>query len=326
MSTSPATAALPDIGQIRDAAARIAPHARVTPVLRSAALDALVGAELHFKCENLQRGGAFKFRGACNAVWALTEAQAAHGVVTHSSGNHGTALALAAATRGIAAHVVVPDGAVQAKVEAIARAGAILHRCAPTQAAREQVAADVQRATGALLVHPYADTRVMAGQGTIALELLRQAAGLDALITPVGGGGLASGVAIAAHAIDPALALFGAEPQGADDAAQSLARGARVTTVVPDTLCDGLRALVGESNLDALRRHRVELVTVSDVETIAAMRLLWSELKLLVEVSSATVLAALLQQRERFAGRRIGVVLTGGNVDLRALPWQHAGS
>jgi len=321
MSTSPAPAALPDIDQIRDAAARIAPHARVTPVLRSAALDALVGAELHFKCENLQRGGAFKFRGACNAVWSLTEAQAVHGVVTHSSGNHGTALALAAATRGIAAHVVVPDGAVRAKVAAIERAGAILHRCAPTQAAREQVAADVQRATGALLVHPYADTRVMAGQGTIALELLQQTAGLDALITPVGGGGLASGVAIAAHAIDPALALFGAEPQGADDAAQSLARGARVTSVVPDTLCDGLRALVGESNLDALRRHRVELITVGDAETIAAMQLLWSELKLLVEVSSATVLAALLQQRTRFAGRRIGVVLTGGNVDLQALPW-----
>ncbi|MHB1272272.1 MAG: pyridoxal-phosphate dependent enzyme [Rhodanobacter sp.] len=325
MSTSPATATLPDIEQIRDAAARIAPHARVTPVLRSAVLDALVGAELHFKCENLQRGGAFKFRGACNAVWALTEAQAAHGVVTHSSGNHGTALALAAATRGIAAHVVVPDGAVQAKVEAIARAGAILHRCAPTQAAREQAAGELQRTTGAWLVHPYADPRVMAGQGTIALELLRQVAGLDALITPVGGGGLASGVAIAAHAIDPALALFGAEPQGADDAAQSLARGVRVTTVVPDTLCDGLRALVGESNLDALRHHRVELITVSDAETIAAMQLLWSELKLLVEVSSATVLAALLQRRTRFAGRRIGVVLTGGNVDLRVLPWQHVG-
>ncbi|MDE2156388.1 MAG: pyridoxal-phosphate dependent enzyme [Xanthomonadaceae bacterium] len=325
MSATAATAALPGIEQIRDAAARIAPHARVTPVLRSAALDALVGAELHFKCENLQRGGAFKFRGACNAVWALTEAQAARGVVTHSSGNHGTALALAAATRGIAAHVVVPDGAVQAKVEAIERAGAIVHRCAPTQAAREQAAGELQRITGALLVHPYADTRVMAGQGTIALELLRQAAGLDALITPVGGGGLASGVAIAAHAIEPALTLFGAEPQGADDAAQSLARGVRVTTVVPDTLCDGLRALVGESNLDALRRHRVELVTVSDAEAIAAMQWLWSELKLLVEVSSATVLAALLQQPERFAGRRIGVVLTGGNVDLHNLPWQDAG-
>jgi len=313
--------ALPSFEQVRDAAARIAPHARVTPVLRSAALDALAGAELHFKCENLQRGGAFKFRGACNAVWSLDDAQAAHGVVTHSSGNHGNALALAAATRGIAAHVVVPEGAVRAKLAAIERAGATLHRCAPTQAAREAMCAEVQRATGAELVHPYADTRVMAGQGTIALELLQQAPGLDALITPVGGGGLASGVAIAAHALDPALALFGAEPLGADDAAQSLARGARVTTVMPDTICDGLRALVGERNLDALRTHCVEVVTVSDAETIAAMQLLWSELKQVVEVSSATVLAAILKQPQRFAGRRVGVVLTGGNVDLQALPW-----
>ncbi|MGB5939068.1 MAG: pyridoxal-phosphate dependent enzyme [Rhodanobacter sp.] len=315
------TNALPDVDQIRDAAARIAPHARVTPVLRSAALDALSGAELHFKCEQLQRGGAFKFRGACNAVWLLSDEQAAHGVVTHSSGNHGNALALAAATRGITAHVVVPEGAVRAKLEAIERAGAVLHRCAPTQAAREAMCAEVQRATGAELVHPYADTRVMAGQGTIALELLQQAPGLDALITPVGGGGLASGVAVAAHAIDPALALFGAEPLGADDAAQSLARGTRVTTVVPDTVCDGLRALVGERNLDALRLHRVEVITVSDAETVAAMRLLWSELKQVVEVSSATVLAAILKQPQRFAGRRVGVVLTGGNVDLDALPW-----
>lgn len=318
---STARDALPSFGQIRDAAARIAPHARVTPVLRSAALDALSGAELHFKCENLQHGGAFKFRGACNAVWSLSDEQAAHGVVTHSSGNHGSALALAAAARGIATHVVVPDGAVRAKLAAIERAGAILHRCAPTQAAREAMVVEVQRATGAVLVHPYADTRVMAGQATVALELMRQAPGLDALITPVGGGGLASGVAIAGHAINPALALFGAEPQGADDAAQSLARGARVTTVVPDTLCDGLRALVGESNLDALRTHRVELITVSDAQSIAAMQLLWTELKMVVEVSSATVLAAILARRERFAGRRVGVVLTGGNVDLQALPW-----
>jgi len=312
---------LPTPDQVSDAAARIAPHARVTPVLRSAALDALAGAELHFKCENLQRGGAFKFRGACNAVWSLDDAQAARGVVTHSSGNHGNALALAAATRGIAAHVVLPEGAVRAKVEAIERAGAIIHRCAPTQVAREAMCAKVQHDTGAELVHPYADTRVMAGQGTIALELLAQAGALDALITPVGGGGLASGVAIAAHGIDPALSLFGAEPQGADDAAQSLIAGARVTTVVPDTICDGLRALVGERNLDALRDHRVEVITVSDAETIAAMQLLWSELKQVVEVSSATVLAAILKQPDRFAGRRIGVVLTGGNVDLGALPW-----
>jgi threonine dehydratase len=313
--------ALPGFDDIRDAAARIAPYASVTPVLRSAALDALSGAELHFKCENLQRGGAFKFRGACNAVWSLGDEQAARGVVTHSSGNHGNALALAAATRGIAAHVVVPEGAVRAKLDAIERAGAILHRCAPTQAAREAKCAEVQRSIGAELVHPYADTRVMAGQGTLALELLRQAPGLDALITPVGGGGLASGVAIAAHGIEPALALFGAEPLGADDAARSLAQGTRVTTVVPDTVCDGLRALVGERNLDALRTHHVEVITVSDAETIAAMQLLWSELKQVVEVSSATVLAAILKQPHRFAGKRIGLVLTGGNVDLGALPW-----
>ena len=312
---------LPDIEQIRAAAARIAPYAWVTPIMRNAALDALSGAELHFKCEHLQRGGAFKFRGACNAVWALSDAQAAHGVVTHSSGNHGNALALAAATRGIAAHVVVPEGAVRAKVEAIQRAGAIVHRCAPTQAAREAMCMDVQLATGAELVHPYADTRVMAGQGTVALEMLQQSPGLDLLITPVGGGGLASGVAVAAHAVDPQLALFAAEPQGADDAAQSLIRGERVDNIVPDTVCDGLRALIGVRNLDALRQHQVQVITVTDAETIAAMQLIWSLLKQVVEVSSATVLAAILKQPERFAGRRIGLVITGGNVDLQALPW-----
>ncbi|HUH55791.1 MAG TPA: pyridoxal-phosphate dependent enzyme [Rhodanobacter sp.] len=313
--------ALPTIDDIRAAAARIAPYAQITPVLRSDALDALTGAHLHFKCENLQRGGAFKFRGACNAVWALDDDQAASGVITHSSGNHGNALALAAATRGIAAHVVIPEGAVRAKVEAIERAGATVHRCAPTQAAREAMAAELQRQTGAVFVHPYADTQVMAGQGTLALELLRQVPDIDALMTPVGGGGLASGVAIAAHALDPTLALFGAEPAGADDAARSLAQGSRVISVVPDTLCDGLRALVGERNLDTLRLHGVEIITVTDEETVAAMQLLWRELKMLVEVSSATVLAAMLKRPERFAGRRVGVVLTGGNVDLGALLW-----
>lgn len=312
---------LPSFEAIQNAAARIAPHTRVTPVLRSAALDALAGAELHFKGENLQHGGAFKFRGACNAVWSLSEADSARGVVTHSSGNHGTALALAAATRGIPAHVVVPDGAVKAKLDLIARAGAVLHRCAPTQAAREAKAAQVAHDTGAILVHPYADARVMAGQGTTALELLAQVAGIDALITPVGGGGLASGVAIAAHALRPGLPLFGAEPEGAADAAQSLAGGARVESMVPDTLCDGLRALVGLPNLGVLREHAVQIITVSDAETIAAMRLLWQELKLVVEVSSATVLAAVFKQPALFRGRRLGLVLTGGNVDLDALPW-----
>jgi threonine dehydratase len=312
---------LPDLRQIRDAAARIAPYATVTPVMRSPALDVLAGAHLYFKCENLQRGGAFKFRGACNAVWSLDDQEAARGVVTHSSGNHGNALAIAAATRGIVAHVIVPEGAVRAKWEAIQQAGAILHRCAATQAAREAKAAEVQRETGAILVHPYTDCRVMAGQGTLVGELLQQAEGIDALITPVGGGGLASGCAIAAHGIDPSLSLYAAEPEGAADTAQSLARGQRVENFVPDTLCDGLRALVGEPNLRALQAHRVEVLTVSDEETILAMKWLWRELRQVVEVSSATAFAAVLKHRTRFAGRKVGVVLTGGNVDLDALPW-----
>ncbi|HET6588070.1 MAG TPA: pyridoxal-phosphate dependent enzyme [Oleiagrimonas sp.] len=315
------SATLPTPDAVRNAAARIAAHARITPVMQSAALDPLLGASLHFKCEHLQVSGAFKFRGACNAVWSLSGEEAAHGVVTHSSGNHGHALALAAATRGIAAHVVVPEGAVRAKVEAIEAAGATLHRCAPTQAAREAVTAEVQAATGATLVHPYADARVMAGQGTAALELLQQAGPLDALITPIGGGGLVSGCAIIGHALAPGLCIFAAEPEGADDAAQSLARGERTAVASPDTICDGLRATIGEPNLAALRTHHVDVLTVGDTETIAAMRLLWQHLKQTVEPSSATVLAALLKHRERFAGKRVGVVLTGGNVDLDTLPW-----
>lgn len=312
---------LPQLDQIRDAAARIAPHATLTPVLRHPALDEMVGAQLYFKCENLQRGGAFKFRGACNAVWSLTDEQATRGVVTHSSGNHGNALAMAAATRGIAAHVVVPEGAVRAKLEAIEKAGAILHRCAPTIAAREARAAEVQYATGATLVHPYANTQVMAGQGTLVLELLQQSQGLDTIITPVGGGGLSAGCSIAAHGIDPSILMYGAEPSGADDAARSLARGARIDSFTPDTVCDGLRTLIGEPNFRALREHQVQIITVSDEESIAAMRYLWQTLKLVVEVSSATVFAAVLKARERFAGRRVGLVLTGGNVDIDALPW-----
>lgn len=312
---------LPTFDEIRDAAARIAPHAVVTPVWRNATLDALAGAALHFKCENLQRGGAFKFRGACNAVWSLAEDEAACGVVTHSSGNHGNALAMAAATRGMAAHVVVPEGAIRAKLEAIEQAGATLHRCAPTIAAREAKAAQVQQSTGAVMIHPYENTHVMAGQGTAVLELLQQSEGLDAIIAPVGGGGLLSGCAIAAHGLNPAIKMYGAEPSGASDAAQSLARGSRMENFTPDTLCDGLRALIGESNLAALREHRIEVITVSDEETIAAMKLLWQHLKLVVEVSSATALAAVLKQRERFAGRQVGIVLTGGNADLDALPW-----
>lgn len=310
----------PTLEDIRSAAARIAPHARVTPVLCTREMDARTGAKTFFKCEHLQVGGAFKFRGACNAVWALHDDEAKRGVVTHSSGNHGAALALAARTRKIPAHVVVPEGAVAAKLANIERAGGVLHRCAPTQAAREEACARVQRETGATLVHPYADARVMAGQGTIILELLQQVPDLDAVIVPVGGGGLASGCAIALHALKPDARLLGVEPAGADDALQSLQRGERVTHVVPHTICDGLRATIGEPNFALLRTHRVEVISVDDDATLAAMRLAWAELKQTIEPSSAVVLAALLALRQRFAGQRVGLVLSGGNVDLDAIP------
>ena len=310
---------LPTHADVLGAAARIAPHAHVTPVLRSRTLDALAGCELHFKAEPLQRSGAFKFRGACNAVWSLDAAQARAGVVTHSSGNHGAALALAARTRGIACHVMVPEGEVAAKLAAIEAYGALLHPCAPTIQAREDAAARVQRETGATFVHPYTDPRVIAGQGTVALELLNATGGLDVLVVPVGGGGLASGCALALSALAPACELLLAEPAGAADTARALAAGRREVDFVPDTICDGLRGTLGAPDFELLRAHGARVTVVEDADTLHALRLLWGRLKLLVEPSSAIAFAAVLQQRERLAGKRVGVVLSGGNVDLAAV-------
>jgi threonine dehydratase len=310
---------LPTYADVLAAAARIAPHAHVTPVLRSRSLDALAGAALLFKCENFQRAGAFKFRGACNAVWALDEAAAARGVVTHSSGNHGAALALAARDRGIPAHVVVPEGAVASKVAAIQAYGAVLHRCPPTLAARDAMAAQVQLATGANLVHPYTHPHVIAGQGTAAMELIAEAGPLDILVTPVGGGGLVSGTALAASGARSSVAVLGAEPEGAADAFESLRQQRHVTDIVPDTLSDGLRATVGAVNLALMTRHGVQVLLVSDAETLAAMRLAWERLKVVIEPSCATVLAAVLRYPALFSGKRVGLVLTGGNVDPDAL-------
>lgn len=304
------------------AAARIAPHAQVTPVLRSASLDALAGCSLLFKCENFQRVGAFKFRGACNAVWSLADDIAARGVVTHSSGNHGAALALAAQIRGIPAYVVVPEGAVATKVAAIHTYGAMVHTCAPTLEARDARTAQLVRDTGATLVHPFMSHDVIAGQGTAALELIRQAGAFDALIAPIGGGGLIGGSAIAAKSLNPQIHLFAAEPEGAADASESLRRGERVTDIVADTICDGLRAAIGPINFALLRQYLVQVLLANDTETIAAMRLLWEQLKIVVEPSSALALAVILRHREYFAGRRVGVILTGGNVDLDHLPWR----
>lgn len=311
--------AAPVFQDVLAAAARIAPHAHVTPVLRARTLEELAGCGLFFKGEHLQRSGAFKFRGACNAVWSLDTASAARGVVTHSSGNHGAALALAARTRRIACHVVVPEGASSAKLAAITAHGGVLHRCAATQASREAACQVLQEQTGASLVHPYADARVIAGQGTAALELLGNAGTLDALVVPVSGGGLAAGSAIALSGASPATRLYLAEPADGADAAASFAAGERVTDLVPRTVCDGLRATLGAPNFALLRAAGARVLTVADGDTLAAMRLLWQRLKQLVEPSSAIAFAAVLQHPEHFTGKRVGVVLSGGNVSQEVL-------
>ena len=316
----PPPASAIDFDAVLAAAALIAPHAHVTPVLRSRALDALAGCELHFKCENLQRGGAFKFRGACNAVFSLDDAEVARGIVTQSSGNHGGAVALASRLRGTSATVVAPHTTPRVKLAAIQAYGARVVACDVGQASRDEVTARVLAETGGVLVHPFNDPRVIAGQATAALELLRAAPGLDALVAPVSGGGLLSGTCIAAHGIDSSIEVFGAEPEGARDAHDSLAAGVRITGRTADTVCDGLRAELGTLTFPILRRHVADVLLVDDGQVAAAMRLLWERMKLVVEPSGAVPLATVLANPERFAGRRVGIVLSGGNVDLDALP------
>jgi threonine dehydratase len=313
-----------DITDIAAARARIAPHAVRTPVLRNEYLDALTGAELHFKCENLQRGGAFKFRGACNAVFSLDEATAARGVVTQSSGNHGTAIALAARLRGIPAWVVAPHTTPAIKQAQIREHGATLVPCEPTMTARNETSARIAAETGAHFIHPYDDARVIAGQATATAELVEQVPGLDAVIAPVSGGGLLSGTALAAHAHDAAIAVWGAEPEQAADAHESLRQGRRITDMVPDTICDGLRAYLGVLNFAILSEHARGILLAGESEIVAAMRLSFDRLKVVVEPSCAVPLAAILRHREHFTGRRVGVIISGGNVDLDRLPWQVA--
>lgn len=307
------------IDAVREAAARIAAHARVTPVLQSASIDRIAGASLHFKAEHLQRAGAFKFRGACNAVFSLDAAAAARGVVTQSSGNHGAAIALACRLRGIPATVVVPRGAPQVKLAAIADFGARVVPCEVSQHDRDRVTAQVLSETGGELIHPFDDPRVIAGQGTATLELMHQVPGLDAIIAPVSGGGLLSGTLIAAKALNPGIAVFGAEPEGAADACASLRQGRRIVDMRPDTICDGLRAHLSERTFTILSRHCDGILLASDEEVRQAMRLVFERMKQVVEPSGAVALAALLRARARFAGRRVGIVLSGGNLDLTAL-------
>ncbi len=316
LSTAAAPPAAPAYADLLAAAARIAPHAHATPVLRSRALDALAGCELHFKCENLQRGGAFKFRGACNAVFSLSEEEIARGIVTQSSGNHGGAIALAARLRGARATVVAPRDTPQVKLAAIVAYGAEVVLCEPGQAGRDAATAQVLADTGGVLVHPFNDPRVIAGQGTATLELLTAVPGLDAVIAPVSGGGLLSGTAIAAHGARPGIEVYGAEPAGAADAHDSLREGRRITGRTPDTVCDGLRAELGTLTFPILRERVRAILLADDAQAVAAMRLMWERMKLVVEPSGAIPLAAVLAHRERFAGRRVGLVVSGGNVDL----------
>ena len=300
--------------KVREAAVRLEGVAHRTPVMTSEAIDDLAGRQLVFKCENLQKAGAFKFRGAWNAVASLSDEEAERGVCTHSSGNHAQALALAAQMRGIAAHIVMPDNVAPIKLNAVEGYGAAITLCESTLKAREAALAELQRESGAVLVHPYDDARIIAGQGTAALELLAQAE-LDAIITPIGGGGLLSGTCIATRGTAPEVVLYGAEPAGADDAAQSLASGELVPQLAPDTICDGLLSSLGKLTWPILRDHLAAIITVDDDAVRQAMRLLWEQLELLIEPSGAVGLAAALSPSFQSDAQRVGIILTGGNVD-----------
>lgn len=312
-----------NLAAIEEARERIREHVHQTPVITCQALDALSGRQLFFKCENLQKVGAFKFRGATNAILSLTEAQAANGVVTHSSGNHAQAVALAARSRGIAAHIVMPSNAPAIKRAAVEGYGARVIPCEPTLAARESTAAEVISETGASFIHPYNDARVIAGQGTTALELLEEIPSLEAIITPVGGGGLLSGVSIACRGMAPEIKLLAAEPSGADDAARSLEAGELIPQQAPSTIADGLLTSLGELTWPIIRDHVQRIVRVDDAAIISAMKLFWQRTKLLIEPSAATAVAAMLgDSLDDLQFKRVGVILSGGNVDLEKLPWQ----
>lgn len=319
MPTAPIREFAATIESIRAAAKRIAPYAHRTPVLTSRTLDERTGRSLHFKCELFQRVGAFKFRGACNAVMKLPDEVAARGVVTHSSGNHAQALALAAQLRGIRAHVVMPADSAAVKKIAVQGYGAEVIECRPTLADREKVVAEVAARTGGTLIPPFDHPDVIAGQGTIAVELLEQVPDLDAIVVPVGGGGMISGVAIAAKSIKPTIRVYGAEPTAVADAALGKRTGKLEKATEKPTIADGLRTSLGELTFPVVQALVDEILTVEEHEIVAAMRLVWERMKILIEPSAAVGVAAVLKSPPREC--RIGIILCGGNVDLDALPW-----
>jgi threonine dehydratase len=308
--------------QIRAAHERIRDKIHRTPVMTSETLDGLAGGRLFFKCENLQKVGAFKARGATNAVLLLPEADAVRGVVTHSSGNHAAALARAAKLRGIPAFIVMPSNAPQAKQASVRRYGGEIILCEPTLAAREATARDVMQRTGASFIHPYDNLHVMAGQGTTAIELLEDVPDLDVILCPVGGGGQLSGIAVAAKAIRPGIQVVGVEPAAADDAARSFKEGRILPAGTPVTIADGLKTSLGERPFAEIQRLVDDIVTVREASIVQAMRLIWEVLKIIVEPSGAVSYAGVVEGSFKSQGKRAGIILSGGNLDLERLPWQ----
>jgi threonine dehydratase len=311
----------PDLQAIRDAAERIRPYAHRTPVLTCSSLDAMAEAELFFKCENLQKVGAFKFRGAANTILSLSEEVATAGVATHSSGNHAQALALAARLRGIPAHIVMPENSPKVKVAAVRGYGARIVFCPPTQKDREQTLEKVVAETGATFIHPYNNLGIIAGQGTCALELLDQVSDLDVVMAPVGGGGLLSGTALACHYLHPRIRVMAGEPKEADDAFRSVRDGRIYPSENPQTVADGLRTSLGSLTFPIISGYVDRIVTVEEGSIVSAMRHIWERMKILVEPSAAVPFAAILEGNAGVRGKRVGVILSGGNVDLETLPW-----
>jgi threonine dehydratase len=332
MFTKPSsTVQAPTWEVIQAAHQRIAPRIHRTPVLTSATIDALCGAEIFFKCENLQKTGSFKIRGATNAIFSLSDEEAVRGIVTPSSGNHGAAVACAAAWRGVPAWIVMPKNAPAVKCRAVEAYGGKITFCEPRMSARNETTARIQSETGALLIHPYDDDRIIAGQATAAKELLEDVGQLDALLSPVSGGGLLSGTALSAKHLQPAIQVFGCEPAKADDAYRSLQSGTLQSQDSSDTIADGLRASLAERTFAILRAQLSGIFLVTEEEIVNAMAMIWERLKVITEPSSAIALAPLLKSEtlESIATNgslarkpRIGIILSGGNVDLRVLPFR----
>lgn len=307
---------------IQQAAERIQPYAHRTPVMTNQSLNQQINAQVFMKCENLQKVGAFKFRGATNAVFALTDEEAARGVVTHSSGNHAAALALAARNRGIPAYIVMPGNAPQVKKEAVAGYGGQITFCEPTLQARESTMEEIHGKTGAAVIHPYNNEHVIAGQGTAALELLTDFPDLDVIIAPVGGGGLLSGTSIAAKGLKPGIRVIAGEPEMADDAFRSLQAGRIIPSENPKTVADGLLTSLGGLTFPIIQQNVERIVTVSEAGIIAAMKFVWERAKIIIEPSSAVAIGVLWEKKIDLNGLKIGVIISGGNVDLAKLPWQ----